>query len=104
MSIFIELEKNIHAVIKDGKIKITGLKNLSSEEQQEKLITYKNIMPEIENRLYYAAIKKIRSTGAMIHKDCNGIAFNPSVSLEAAKEAWEAFLDIRPVMLKKFIV
>lgn len=99
MSIFIELEENIHAVIQDGLIKIKGLKNLSSEVQKEKLNSFQNIMSEIENRLYLLNIKKIRSTGAEING--NGISFSPSVSLEEAREAWEDYLDIRPIFLKR---
>lgn len=101
MSSFIELGNNLYAVIKNGKINITGIKNIPGGEREKKLEELRRNLPEIENRLVSLGLKTIRSCGAEIHKDLNGIRFFIPADLETARIAEDAFMDIRPLLKKR---
>ncbi len=56
---------------------------------------------EVEEKRIEAGLKTIRSCGAEIHKDLNGIRFFIPADLETARIAEDAFIDIRPLLKKQ---
>ena len=94
----IKLTDEIQAEINQGQIRILGLKALPTETRKA---TYKKLVEgaaEIESRLIREGCRIIQRLGGSIHNDFKGVHFSRSADLEAAKQAWDVFLDIRPLM------
>lgn len=101
MSIAIDLTQDIGAELDLGKIRLSGIKELPTDSRKKVYESYVHSLPEIKTRFIAVAQSKIKSLGGVIHPDNNGLNFPKSVELDAAKEAWAIFLDIRPLLTRE---
>lgn len=99
-AVCLKLEDNISAHLESGLIKIVGLSGLPDEIRNAKKNEFVSSLPEIEKRLINVALSTINQSEGTIRPDGLGLHFPKSVELEAAQKAWNAFISIRPLIIK----